>query len=220
MENRLKERLTGAAILVALIVALVPEMFRGQRSEVATSSSSSADGAPVRSYTIDLSNNPKSSAPLQSTNDAANTVPTAPSATVPPPAAAAAPPGAAAPVASSAPAAVSAPSSAPSAKPAVQPEPTKPEPTKPTAGTAAHAVHATTAPGAWSVQVGIFAKHENAERMAHEVQGRGFAVSISNPDANGLFHVRATGMQDRASAQTLSQKMQAAGIKSAVVPAP
>jgi DedD protein len=205
MENRLKERLTGAAILVALIVALVPEMFRGQRSEVATSSSSSADGAPVRSYTIDLSNNPKSSAPLQSTNDAANTsAPATPSATVPPPAAAAAPPGAAAPVASSAPSAASAPSNAPSPKPAPQPKPTKPA----------------TAAGAWSVQVGIFAKHENAERMAHEVQGKGFTVSISNPDASGLFHVRATGMQDRASAQTLSQKMQAAGIKSAVVPAP
>ncbi len=66
MENRLKERLTGAAILVALIVLLVPEMFRGQRGDAAAPASS-GDGPPMRSYTIDLSNSPASKAPLQST---------------------------------------------------------------------------------------------------------------------------------------------------------
>jgi cell division septation protein DedD len=67
MENRLKERLTGAAILVALVVMLVPEMFHGQRGDIAASPGSSGDGPPVRSYTIDLSNSPSGSAPLQST---------------------------------------------------------------------------------------------------------------------------------------------------------
>src|ERR1035441_1542875 len=67
MENRLKERLTGAAILVALVVMLVPEMFHGQRGDGAASPGSSGDGPPVRSYTIDLSNSPASTAPLQST---------------------------------------------------------------------------------------------------------------------------------------------------------
>ena len=54
MENRLKERLTGAAILVALIVLLVPEMFHGQRRDVAGNAGSSGEGPPMRSYTIDL----------------------------------------------------------------------------------------------------------------------------------------------------------------------
>src|SRR5580700_10194709 len=67
MENRLKERLTGAAILVALIVLLVPEMFHGQRSEVPASAGSSGEGPPLRSYTIDLSNGAARTAPLQST---------------------------------------------------------------------------------------------------------------------------------------------------------
>ncbi|MGA8706912.1 MAG: hypothetical protein WB646_07980, partial [Steroidobacteraceae bacterium] len=71
MENRLKERLTGAAILVALIVLLVPEMFRGQRGDTAAPASS-GDGPPIRSYTIDLSNSPASKAPLQSTPPAAS----------------------------------------------------------------------------------------------------------------------------------------------------
>jgi cell division septation protein DedD len=75
-----------------------------------------------------------------------------------------------------------------------------------------------TAPGSWSVQLGLFAKRENAERMAHDAQAKGFSVAISNPDASGLFHVRAVGLQDRAAAQTLSQRMQAQGIKCAVVP--
>ena len=67
MENRLKERLTGAAILVALIVMLVPEMFHGQRGNVAAVAGSSGEGPPVRSYTIDLSNGATRAGPLQST---------------------------------------------------------------------------------------------------------------------------------------------------------
>src|SRR5580692_3182241 len=67
MENRLKQRLTGAAILVALIVMLVPEMFHGQRGNVAATAGSSGEGPPLRSYTIDLSNSPTRTAPLQST---------------------------------------------------------------------------------------------------------------------------------------------------------
>src|ERR1700689_1441244 len=67
MENRLKQRLTGAAILVALIVMLVPEMFHGQRGNVAAIAGSSGEGPPVRSYTIDLSNSPTRTGPLQST---------------------------------------------------------------------------------------------------------------------------------------------------------
>jgi len=67
METRLKERLTGAAILVALIVLVVPELFHGQHQDVASNTSSSGEGPPVRSYTIDLSNGSARTAPLQST---------------------------------------------------------------------------------------------------------------------------------------------------------
>src|SRR5579862_6004329 len=67
METRLKERLTGAAILVALIVLVVPELFHGQSRESTPGAGSSGEGPPVRSYTIDLSNGPDRTAPLQST---------------------------------------------------------------------------------------------------------------------------------------------------------
>jgi DedD protein len=201
METRLKERLTGAAILVALIVALVPEMFRGQRGESVSTASSGGEGAPVRSYTIDLSNNPKSSVPVQTTSEETHlSTPPLPS-----------PPNTAASVEM------------------VKPESPKPEAIKPAMNSPARAARAATpapppsAPKAapaesWSVQLGIFAKRENAERMTHEAQAKGFNVGISSADAKGLFHVRAVGLQDRVAAQTLSQRMQSEGIKSAVIP--
>jgi DedD protein len=201
MENRLKERMTGAAILVALIVMLVPEMFRGQGGEVASTSSGSGEGPPVRSYTIDLSNSPSHNGPLQST--AANQTPIAP-------ATAASPPAAAAPAPTPQPAAVSAePASVPSqstarvvraATPSVSLSPGK------TAGASG-----------WRVQIGIFAKRENAERLMREAQGRGFNVSVSSADSKGLFHVHAAGLPDRAAAQTLSQKLKSNGFQAAVV---
>jgi len=215
MENRLKERLTGAAILVALIVMLVPEMFRGQGGEVLPTSGSSGDGPPVRSYTIDLSNNPKHNGPLLSTTAE--------------PASVAQPQLTGAESVKAQPAKTEAPS-----------ETAKPESVKPDtvdkgeakaaqtpAQTATHLARAVTAAGtsgaakpanlSWSVQVGIFTKRENAERMMHEAQGKGFNVTVSNADSKGMFHVRATGLADHSAAQTLSQKMKAAGLPAAVV---
>ena len=53
METRVKERLVGAVILVALIVALVPEILSGPRR--ATTAGGSVDAEqPLRRYTIDL----------------------------------------------------------------------------------------------------------------------------------------------------------------------
>ena len=53
--KRLKERLTGAAILVALIVLIVPEMFHGHaRRARRPAGAAAARAPPMRSYTIDL----------------------------------------------------------------------------------------------------------------------------------------------------------------------
>ena len=51
METRVKERLIGAVILVALIVALVPEILSGPHQ--ASDTGSSAEQS-VRTYTVDL----------------------------------------------------------------------------------------------------------------------------------------------------------------------
>ena len=58
----MKERLTGAIILVALIVLLVPELLTGPvRSATAPQpAATSAEESPLRSYTIDLADEPRS----------------------------------------------------------------------------------------------------------------------------------------------------------------
>jgi DedD protein len=205
METRLKERLTGAAILVALIVLVVPELFHGQRPDVAANTSSSGEGPPVRSYTIDLSNGPARTAPLQSTDSAGEAAASAASAA---PAS-----GNAAPSASSAPSSAAASTASPAtsatpAAPVVSAPKTKP-PAVPPAKTASA--------GPWSVQLGLFASRDNAERLLHSAQNKGFSVSVSDADGKGLYHVVASGLADRAAAQTLQGRLQAQGFQAAVV---
>jgi DedD protein len=204
MENRLKERLTGAAILVALIVLLVPEMFHGQRSDVAASAGSSGEGPPVRSYTIDLSNGPARTAPLQSTpaTSASNAAGEA-TAQPAPPAQPAQPAQPATPAmhATHADTALS--------------EAAKPPPTASAPGNAAASAHAAAA--GWSVQLGLFAQRDNAERLMHSAQTKGFAVNVSDRDAKGLYHVHAAGLADRAAAQALQQRLRDQGFAAAVV---
>lgn len=208
MENRLKERLTGAAILVALIVMLVPEMFHGQRGDVAASASSSGDGPPLRSYTIDLSSNPKTSAPLQSTPPAVTAQseqPSAPPTPEPTPA----------PVPTPTPVPVPVPAAAAAAAPTPRVEPPVVAGSHPP-GAADHKA----AGGAWAVQLGLFAKRDNAERLQHAAQAKGFPVTLSGADARGLYRVYAGGLADRAAAEAYAQRLKDQGMPAAVTAAP
>jgi cell division septation protein DedD len=218
METRLKERLTGAAIIVALIVALVPEMFRGQAGPTvanSASSSSSGDGPPVRTYTIDLSNNPKSSGPLQSASESPPTPAPAPAAPAAP-----SPPAAAVP---------SPIESSPAPAPAAVASGVAPKPAAPQravrAPLAAPASSPTPAPvkapapasGNWSVQLGLFSKRENAARMVNEAKAKGFNTAIAGPDAKGQFHVHVTGLTDRGAAQAVAQRLKGEGLPAVVL---
>jgi cell division septation protein DedD len=284
MENRLKVRLTGAAILVALVVMLVPEMFHGQRGDVAASASSSGEGPPVRSYTIDLSNNPTHTAPLQPTpmnvgaagNDNKpapqpdqSTVTTDSVAAAPPPPAPVATPTpvpvppapmptrvtptpAAARVTPTPAAARVTPTPTPTPTPMPTPTPTPtpaaarvttaptPAPVSPapvparatvsskavqpsvaaTGGRQAPAAPRTASSGGWAVQLGLFAKRDNAERLTHAAQAKGFTVSVSSPDAKGLYRVYAGGMADRSAAEAYSQRLKDQGLPAAVIASP
>ena len=63
MQDHLKERLTGAAILVVVVVLLVPEMFRGRPAPGLDHGGDTADGLPHRTYTIDLRDTPAAQPP-------------------------------------------------------------------------------------------------------------------------------------------------------------
>ena len=54
------------------------------------------------------------------------------------------------------------------------------------------------------MQLGLFARRDNAERLTHAAVAKGFTVGIAGPDARGLYRVHATGLADRAAAQGLS----------------
>jgi cell division septation protein DedD len=249
MENRLKQRLTGAAILVALIVMLVPEMFHGQRGNVAAIAGSSGEGPPVRSYTIDLSNSPTRTAPLQSTPVGTGSGATGAASgndEQPAGAAHAEPSTAATGPAEQDPSAASRSSVQASSAPAsAAPAITAPAATAPVAATPATTAPATatakvgappssagsrqsaaptpshSASGAgWLVQLGLFAKRDNAERLAHSAQAQGFAVSVSNADAKGRYRVYAGAMTERSAADAYAQRLKDHGLSAAVVAAP
>jgi DedD protein len=197
MDHRLKERLTGAVILVALIVLLVPEMFHGQGSDITASPGNSAEGPPLRSYTIDLSAGAARTAPLQSSApaiapaaDEHNTEPSVPPSSSIANVAGADSPAAASPAAPSRGAAVS----------ALRPK----------------ALEHVAAAG-WSVQLGLFSQLDNAQRLVQQAQAKGFAVSLANPDGKGPYRVRAVGLADRASALALQQRLRTQGFAAAIV---
>jgi cell division septation protein DedD len=219
MENRLKERLTGAAILVALIVMLVPEMFHGQRGNVATVAGSSGEGPPVRSYTIDLSNGSTRAGPLQSTPVSGGSGANGGNDEQPASAPGSAPP---APQASAAP--VAAPS-APSVPETTAPAAATPKPATPSSSVNGHQSPAPTpshsaSAGGWTVQLGLFAKRDNADRLAHGAQAQGFAVSVSNADAKGLYRVYAGVIGERSAAEAYAQRLKDHGLPAAVIASP
>lgn len=227
METRLKQRLTGAAILVALVVLLVPEMFRGQHAEVATRASSSGEGPPMRSYFIDLSNGATRTAPLQSTPASSSgsddkPMPAAPMTPTTPAASTASDhpvPNSAAPPAATASAPPMTASAAAPAVVATAPTHHAPASAPPVARPAAQPSHAG-ASGGWGVQLGLFAKRDNAERLVRAAQDKGFSVSVANPDARGLYRVYASGMADRVAAEAYSQRLKDQGLPAAVVSLP
>jgi cell division septation protein DedD len=205
MDHRLKERLTGATILVALIVLLVPEMFHGQDGNIASSTGNSGEGPPLRSYTIDLSNGAARTAPLQSTAVAIAS---------------------GADEHSSEPAAPPSPSMGMSAATVVKSDAASAD-AAPAASAGAASLGAVTAArpkglehgagASWSVQLGLFSQRDNAQRLVHAAQAKGFAVSVANPDGNGPYRVRAAGLADRAAALALQQRLRTQGFAAAIV---
>ena len=200
MQDHLKERLTGAAILVIIVVLLVPELLSGPPATNSLPGTGTTAGPPVRSYTIDLR----------------DTAGAQPPATVAPPAAiAAAPaesPAASAPSVNAASTAVVPPNAPPPAETSGAPPVATPPPMSKAPSPAASA-HAVKPKGGWTVQIGSFARRDYADRMAKQVTAKGYSVEVAGPDDRGLFRVRSAPLPDRAAATALKQKMQASGLK-------
>lgn len=244
VDNRIRERLTGAAILVAVIVLLVPELLSRPRHP-RLQQAAAIDEAPIRSYRLSLGDSQQSASPVTPVTPATASAPaaTAPAATA---SAAAAP--VASPAAASAPEArspavtsgsVEAGGSAPKIARARQAAGSheaagshKAAGLEKAAGShkaagprkaagPQRAVRAEHAPGGWAVQVGSFGSRENADRLVRSLKLKGYAAFITESSSRGRkwYRVRVGPERNRAAADAIAARLRAAGIRGAVAQA-
>lgn len=209
MEPHLKERLIGAAVLVALGVWLIPWILDGPAPETTETSSAIelpvAEEAPaMRTQTIDLE---ARRAPVTPSPVLTAEAPRA-STAEPEPEAAESQPDDAAPSAepeSSEPEAV--------AEAAAEPEP-------PVADPEPAAVAEQPRPrGDWAVQLGSFGERENAERLAKRVETFGDEAQVSTTRSGGriMYRVRVGPHASRELAEAAASALSAHGFVAQVV---
>jgi DedD protein len=221
LDTQLKQRLTGAVILVALAVLLVPEILSGPPAETpasastaggsaaaTTASGAAADGS-MRSYAIDLSAETGSPmtpvasmssppAPTPNNSDRAGGEPMAANSTAEPSQEGVLPPAENA----TASAAERETSSAPAARESAR----------------ARAPDVLRS-GTFAVQVGSFGNRDNAERLVRDLQSKGFPAYLEAPTGGrNLVRVRVGPVEDRAAAVSLVERLKRAGQPGAIVP--
>jgi len=210
MESRAKQRLTGAIILVALFVLLVPELLTGPRDAHPDTQASNDEG--MRRVTIDFDAQRAASNPMAPAAEPAVNLPPVAAPMNPGPARAL--PGeaaasAAAPTNPMAPAPTPAPARSPARTEAAR---TDPQPVPPSS----HPVEA----GGFVVQIGTFSVRENADRLVRDISAKGFSAFVVPVSSNGheLYRVRVGPTRDRASAETLARELKRAGQSGSIVP--
>ena len=242
MDQGLKERLIGAAVLVALGVWLIPWLLDGRQEQVELASPSSAvrlpapDGPlPVRQQTLSLE---------AAKSDPATTEPRPEAATAPSPAtdtvvAAAEPTPTPPPVQESA---TPPTQSAPVQESAAPPKQTAPAPIKPVTDrnspqrvasaavptpkpspkstATASSASAQAARGEWAVQLGSFSAEDNAKKLAEKAKVYGYKAEVAGFRASGraMYRVR-IGPYSRAEADATASALSAHGFAPQVVAA-
>ena len=194
MEQQLKERLVGAAVLVVLTAIFVPMVLDGPDAPGAAVPATLAP-VPVDASTFgyDL-NAPLPGTPSTAPAPAAATVAAAPTATKP---------AATTTTTTTAPSVASKP--APAMPQAIAPQTTTSA--KPAAAPAKPA--ATTASAAWAAQVGSFSKEATAKTIAADLKRRGFKsfVMEHREDGKTLYRVRVGPVASREAADALGRKI-------------
>lgn len=212
MDRQLKARLIGAAVLVAIVVLLVPELLTGRKP---------SEPAPVdlkvergtRSVTIELGGRPgitegpppeRPLAPSVVTGQPAEKVvrdssSPVPSDQEPPPT-----------------------KDAPTDVVETEPMPVPaPAPVEPPAATQDPAVAEVVTPdrGGWAVQVGAFSAPASARKLVQELESVGYRAFVSPVKRAGkeLHRVRVGPEADRAGAERLAAKLKDRGLPAAVV---
>ena len=209
MDQGLKERLVGAAVLVAIAVWLVPWVLDGpEEGAVAPASSlqlpSAEEPMPMRTQTLKLGDASEESAPPAPAPAPAAAPPLQPAvATAEPAKDKTAAPSEAQPQAETTLAAAAVPAERPPAAAA----PPKPEQQK--------------AVGDWTVQLGSFSEEVNAKRLAQRAGTFGYKAEVSSVRNSGktLYRVRVGPQATRAAADAAASALKAHGVDARVVSA-
>jgi DedD protein len=225
MDRRVKERLIGASILVALIVLVVPELLSGPKSAVPPATLPTTFPAnapePTRNVTLDLATSkaPANSEvePAETQGSAASAVSAAKGGEASPAAPAPAPPTEGSPSAGSSSTAVP-PTAAPATAAPATGAPTTAAPTTPkpveTAAQSPISAHAN-----WAVQLGSFASRANADNLSRQLKGQGFSVYVlpGGSSTTVRYRVRVGPLADRDSAERMAAKLKSIGHASSLV---
>jgi len=220
MERQLKERLVGAAVLIAVAVVMVPEMFSGSGSHDVQSqkaadaeASGSSESGQVKTYRIDLQQREASTASstaslissVQSIPSVPDTHADAIASTVPQPEPARGPSEQ-----------VAAPSSSTrslSASSANQKSPASVSVSashaSSSAARATPSQPANSSEGSWNVQLGSFGSEATAKKIVSDARSHGFSAFHSPVKVGGktLYRVRVGPYTDREVAQAALNKL-------------
>ncbi len=214
MDQGLKERLVGAAVLVAIAVWLIPWVLDGpEKNPVETGPASlqlpaAQEPVPMRTQTLKLGEPPAAAQPVATPTEKTE----APTETV---IAAAAPePTQLAPT--TAPVGVTTPpATVPTPKPAATETQRKPAAPPPAA--------AATSPvkGEWTVQLGSFGDEGNARRLADRASTFGYKASVASYKASGktMYRVRVGAYGTKGQAEATASALSAHGLTAKVVAA-
>jgi DedD protein len=212
MDQGLKERLVGAAVLVAIAVWLIPWVLDGPEAPLETNGSSlqlpaAEEPMPMRTQTLRLGD-PEPSAESLSAAAVATPPPAGVVAPEDDPAPKPEPPAAGAPATANVDAPVAT-HTEPQRAPAVATAP----PPKPAPAVAAPAA------GDWIVQLGSFGEEANARRLAERSGTFGYKAEVSSYRSGGrtLYRVRVGPARSRAEADATASALKAHGIKDASV---
>jgi DedD protein len=207
MDQGLKERLVGAAVLVAIAVWLVPWVLDGPESGIEPQGNSlqlplAEEPVPMRTQTLRLGGAPEPAAEVAATPPVEVKAP----ATQPEPAAVEAEQHAAADEVAEEPEPVVA-----AVAPAPEPRAATTPPPKPEA----------VAAGDWTVQLGSFGEEANARRLAQRAGTFGYKAEVSSYRSGGrtLYRVRVGPQATRAAAEAAASALRAHGVEASVVAA-
>lgn len=214
MDQQLKARLIGAAILVAIAVIVIPELLSGRKAVEPSAMEPAVRGK--RTYTIDLGGGTSQPSQLPVAETASAVVqPEAAQPVETPPVAAPSDetvadvesPAVESPVVDSP--AVEAPPPQQEVAPPAQPAPSVPPPQQATRP----------ATGGWAVQVGAFGNAGAAQKLVSELSGQGYTAFVSPVARNGktLHRVRVGPETERAAVDRMAQQLKARGLPATVV---